>query len=224
MPQWNFAEGTTLPGFNEYLTLQNPNNSTAVVTLRYTDQSATVTTRTLSVNPLSRSTVEVFKTLYGVGPGVAGVSTTVMSTVPIVAERPMYVYRDFGFGPVAGATDVLGATGLGTLFGFAVASTSLGNNDYLTLQNPNTTTAANVSIDYYTVGGKVTKAVTVNANTRVTVAVFGTASGVGTGRVVLGIVVTSTNAVPILVERPTYSANTSTYGATDTMAYSPASF
>jgi hypothetical protein len=40
----------------------------------------------------------------------------------------------------------------------------------------------------------------------------------------LGIVVTSTNAVPILVEKPTYSANTSTYGATDTMGYSPASF
>jgi len=222
--QWNFAEGTTLPGFSEYLTLQNPNNATADVTLRYTDQSATVTTRTLSVNPLSRSTVEVFKTLYGVGSGVAGVSTTVTSTLPIVAERPMYVYRDFGFGPVAGASDVLGATGLGTLFGFAAASTSLGNTDFLTLQNPSPTNPANVSIDYYTVGGKVTKTVTVNANTRLTVPVFGTASGVGTGRVVLGIVVTSTNAVPILVEKPTYSANASSYGATDTQGYSPVSF
>jgi hypothetical protein len=223
--QWNFAEGTTLPGFNEYLTLQNPSNATtASVTLRYTDQSATVTTRTLSVNPLSRFTVEVFKTLYGVGPGVVGVSTTVTSTVPIVAERPMYIYRDFGFGPVAGATDVMGATGLGTLFGFAAASTSSGNSDYLTIQNPSMTTTANVSIDYYTAGGKVTKAVTVSANTRLTVAVSGTTSGIGTGRVILGIVVTSTNAVPILVEKPTYSANTASYGATDTMAYSPASF
>jgi outer membrane protein assembly factor BamB len=223
--QWNFAEGTTLPGFNEYLTLQNPSSTTAAsVTLRYIDQSATVTTRSLTVNPLSRFTVEVFKTLYGVGPGVAGVSTQVTSTVPIVAERPMYVYRDFGYGAVPGATDVVGATGLGTLFGFAAASTSLGNSDYLTLQNPSTTTAANVSIDYYTAGGKVTKAVTVNANTRLTVAISGTTSGIGTGQVMLGIVVTSTNAVPILVEKPTYSANTTTYGATDTMGYSPASF
>jgi hypothetical protein len=66
--------------------------------------------------------------------------------------------------------------------------------------------------------------VTVNANTRLTVAISGTTSGIGTGQVMLGIVVTSTNAVPILVEKPTYSANTSTYGATDTMGYSPASF
>ena len=223
--QWNFAEGTTLPGFNEYLTLQNPSSTmTANVTLRYIDQSATVSTRSLSVNPLSRFTVEVFKSQSGVGPGVAGVSTHVTSTVPIVAERPMYIYRDFGFGPVAGATDVVGATGLGTLFGFAAASTASGNSDYLTLQNPGTTTTANVGIDYYTVGGKVTKAVTVNPNTRLTVPVSGTGSGVGPDQVVLGIVVTSTNGVPILVEKPTYSANASTYGATDTMASSPASF
>jgi hypothetical protein len=225
--QWNFAEGTTIPGFNEYLTLQNPSATTAAnVTLRYIDQSATVTTRQVTVNALSRLTVEVFKAQSGVGPGVSGVSTQVTSTnaVPIVAERPMYVRRDFGFGPVAGATDVVGATALGTLFGFSAASTSAGNSDYLTLQNPSTTTAANVSIAYETAAGKVTRAVVVNPNTRLTVPVSDPTSGAGPGQVILGIVVTSTNAVPILVEKPTYSANASTYGATDTMAYSPASF
>ena len=40
----------------------------------------------------------------------------------------------------------------------------------------------------------------------------------------MGIVVTSTNGVPILVEKPTYSSNPFSYGATDTMGYSPASF
>jgi hypothetical protein len=198
----------------------------ANVTLRYTDQSSTVTTRTLSINPLSRATVEVFRSLSGVGPGIGGVSTqvTVTNGVPIVAERPMYLVHNFGSGTVAGATDVVGSPGLATLFGFSAASTSAGNNDYLTIQNPNTTTAAMVRIDYETAAGTVGKTVTVNPNTRLTIEIFGTTNGVGTGQIMLGIVVTSTNAIPILVEKPTYSSNSSTYGATDTLAYSPASF
>lgn len=221
---WNFAEGTTLAGFNEFLTIENPNPTTAAnVSLRYIDQSAGVTTKSLSVNPLSRFTVEVFNNTYGVGTGVGGVSVQVTSTnaVPIVAERPMYIYHDFGSGIVGGATDVLGATNLGTLFGFSAAMTSAGNFDYLTLQNPGTT-AANVNLDYYTTAGKVTKMVTVNPNTRVTVEVFNTASGIGAGQLILGVVVTSTSSVPILVEKPTYSTVPNAYGATDTMGYSPA--
>jgi hypothetical protein len=74
------------------------------------------------------------------------------------------------------------------------------------------------------IGSDQTEAVTVNPNTRLTVPLVGTTSGIGPDQVILGLVVSSTNAVPILVEKPTYSANTSSYGATDTLAYSPASF
>ena len=223
--QWNFAEGTTLPGFNEYLTLQNPSSTTAAsVTLRYTDQSGTVTTHSVSVNPLSRVTVEVWKTLYGVGPGIAGVSTTVTSTRPIVAERPMYVVRDFGSGSVAGATDVVGSTTFSTLFGFAAATTVSGENDFLTIQNPSTTTAAKVHITYYTASQTFPRdAVTVNPNTRLTVPIFSAVSGaLGSGYAGVGIVILSEQ--PVLVEKPTYSANSDTYGATDTLGYSPPNF
>jgi len=223
--QWNFAEGTTLPGFNEYLSLQNPSNaSTASVTLRYTDQSGTVTTRSVSVNPLSRVTVEVWKTLHGVGPGVAGVSTTVTSTLPIVAERPMYVVRDFGSGSVAGATDVVGSTTFSTLFGFAAATTVSGENDFLTIQNPSSTTVAKVHISYYTASQTFPRdPVTVNPNTRLTVPIFSAVSGaLGSGYAGVGIVILSEQ--PVLVEKPTYSANSDTYGATDTLGYSPPNF
>ncbi len=225
---WYFAEGTTITsgaqGFKEYLTMQNPSQTAAAnVTLRYVDQAGRVTVRNPVVNPLSRLTVEVFNPLYGVGPGVGGVSTEITSDQPIVAERPMYMSWDFGSGLVNGATDVLGATSTHTLFGFAALSTDPGQNDYLTLQNPGAS-AASVTIDYYTATGKLTRPVTVNAHTRVTIQVFDTTNGVGPGQDMVGAVVTSTNAVPILVEKPTYSAIPAWYGATDTMADTPATF
>src|SRR5207248_4546532 len=90
----------------------------------------------------------------GVGPEIGGVSVQVTSNQPIVAERPMYMVLDFGTGPVAGAHVVMGATGLGRLFGFAAGSTVAGENDYLTLQNTGGL-AAQMTITYYTNAGLV---------------------------------------------------------------------
>jgi outer membrane protein assembly factor BamB len=239
---WNFAEGTTLTGpagqgFAEYLTLQNPNPSPVTANIQYfTDAAGNPSpTKTLTLPATSRTTVEVFRGnlsnnaacsaangTCGVGPNVTGVSAQVTASQPIVAERPMYMNYNFGQGLVAGATDALGAISLGTLFGFSALSTATSQNDYLTIQNPNAT-AATLTIDYYTPGGKATKGLTVNGNTRTTVAVFDPAQ-VGTGLSILGAVVTSTNAVKILVEKPTYSSDPAAYGATVTMGYSPASF
>ena len=132
----------------------------------------------------------------------------------------MYMVKDFGSGPVAGAHDVVGASSLATVFGFAFASTVAGCNDYLTIQNPNGV-VANVTIDYDTPAGKITKHLTVLANIRHTVLVFSdNGEGIGPGYAVLGIVVSSDQ--PVMVEKPTYSANPPSYGATDTMGYSPA--
>ena len=69
----------------------------------------------------------------------------------------------------------------------------------------------------------------VPANTRHTVLMYsvmnpgdGQTDGAGPGFEPLGIVLSSDLAV--LVEKPTYSSNASTYGATDTVAYSPGTF
>jgi hypothetical protein len=122
---------------------------------------------------------------------------------------------------VASAHDVVGATSLGTLYGFAAASTVAGDNDYLTVLNPNTA-VAHLTITYYTPGGPVARAVTVGANSRHTIGIFNGAEGAGPGIANLGIVVSSDQ--PVLVEKPTYSANPSTYGATDTLGFQAASF
>jgi hypothetical protein len=243
---WYFAEGTTLDGFKEYLTLQNATNSPTTVDLKYFTNVATVhPVKTLVVPANSRVTVEVFSGntsdtpsctsggggTCGVGSGIGGVSVQVVSRdQPIVAERPMYMYLDFGSGPVAGAHDVLGAVGLGQLFGFAHATTNAGEKQYLTIQNPGTADAS-VTAKYYTGGATpVSKTFTVTAGSRVTLELFngnttsGSCSptatpgcGPGPGVALFGIVLQSDK--PLLVEKPTYSSNAATYGATDTVAF-----
>jgi hypothetical protein len=234
---WNFAEGTTLGGFKEYLTLQNPATTTATATLNYFTDSGAHPVKTVSVNAHSRVTVEVFHgdattnqgscvangagANCGVGPGIGGVSVQVTSNQPIVAERPMYMVLDFGSGAVAGAHVVVGATGLGTLFGFASASTLAGENDYLTIQNPGAADA-HIVVTYFPDGAPIVRSFTVGARTRHTVEVFNAVEGAGPGFGHLGIVVSSDQ--PVLVEKPTYNSTSSAYGATDTLGYSPPNF
>jgi hypothetical protein len=216
--QWNFAEGTTLQGFHEYLTLQNPGTTVANVALKYVDSSATITNKSVQVAPQSRSTVAVFGTTNGVGPGVGGVSVQVNSDVPIVAERPMYMVFNFGSGVVAGAHDVAGSTTTGTTFEFSNASTAPGENDYLTIQNLNATTA-NLTISYYGPGGRVVRYATVTANSRHTIPIWAGSEGAGPNVSPLGILVVSD--LPVLIEEPTYNAYPTTYGATDTVGFVP---
>jgi hypothetical protein len=130
----------------------------------------------------------------------------------------MYMYVDFGTGPVAGAHIVVGATSLGKLFGFAAASTLAGENDYLTIQNPGTI-VANVKATYYTSTGPVVKNFQVAAGSRRTVEVFKVTDGAGPGISQLGIVISSDQ--PVLVEKPTYNSTPAGYGATDTLGYAP---
>src|SRR5256714_3765348 len=138
---WNFAEGTTLSGFNEYLALQNPGGTVANVTITFLDGLGSKTIRSVAVPANSRSTVPVFDAVRGVGPNVTAVSAQVTADQPIVAERPMDLVRNFGSGVVAGATVAVGASSLATLFGFAAGSTLSTNREYLTIENPGTTAA-----------------------------------------------------------------------------------
>jgi len=241
---WSFAEGTTIwdtttkQGFKEFLTLQNPGTTDAGVTLTYQLGSGPPPVKTLTVPAASRVTVEVFHGdtssvanctpietasgpgTCGVGPGQTNVSVAVTSTQPIVAERPMYMDYDFGSGTVAGAHDAVGANQLATLFGFAWASTEGGDNDFLTIQNPGAADA-HLTVTYYLpLGGAMVRTITVAARSRQTIEVFGISEGVGPGLSSLGIGVVSDQ--PVLVEKPTYSTNPMTFGATVTGGYSPA--
>jgi hypothetical protein len=227
---WNLAEGTTLGGFNEYLTLQNPNSASATVDLRYFLDTGQHPIKTTVLPPTSRTTIEVFRGsptydnacspaagTCGVGVGIGGVSVQVTSRdQPIVAERPMYMVVNFGNGRVAGAHVAMGSTGLSTTFDFAYASTIRGESDFLTIQNPNLS-QANITATYYTGSGVVSKPIVVGPQSRHTVPLDDPNEGFGPGQTT-GIHISSNQL--ILVEKPTYSVNPSTFGATDTVGFS----
>jgi len=219
--QWDFAEGTTLSGFNEFLTLENPGLSAANVTLSYMDTGGHATVKTLGINGQTRATVPVFGSALGVGPGVSGVSVQVTSSQPIVAERPMYMVHDFGSGAVAGADDVVGATAASNLVEFARVTTMPGEYEYLTIENPGAV-AAHVEVTYRTTSTLVAL-IDVAPHSRQTAVINNQGlGGVGPGQALVETMLVSDQ--PVFIERPTYSSNSPDYGATDSMGYSPTGF
>lgn len=138
-------------GFQEFLTLENPSSSqTASVTITYLIQGGQPKTVTKSVPADARQTVNVDSDLGDTTSGPHySVAAIVSSTVPIVAERPMYFSSVAG---VASGTDVVGATNPGTSYYFSEADSSSGYTTFISMMNPSSTATANVIITYYTGG------------------------------------------------------------------------
>ena len=213
--RWDFAEGTTLSGFREYLSLFNPGDQPSQVTLTFMDDQGRTTVRSLTVAPQSRSTVQVFDPIEGVGENVGGVAVQVSASQPIVAERPLYVVHDFGTGSVAGVDVAPGATRLLTSFTFPSLSTAAGINDYLTIQNPNPVVAS-VTLTYATATRTVERQFAVPAGSRQTVELFGAPTGLGPGVDSFWLMLSTDQ--PVLVEQPGYGSNASQYGAADAIS------
>jgi len=86
MTEWSFAEGTTRQGFETYLTLLNPNERMATAEVRYQFPDGYVQDKSYTLNANSRFTINVAADIGD----AKDVATTVISSLPIVAERPMY--------------------------------------------------------------------------------------------------------------------------------------
>jgi hypothetical protein len=197
---WYFAEGYTGGSFTEYLTLANPNPTTANVSVQYLLQGQSPLTKNYTVSANARKTINVNTEL---GQGI-GVSMVVSSDVPIVAERPMYfTFTGAGLN-VPGGTDVLGATSLGTQFDFGYLDTTANHATYLTVLNPSGS-SMDVTVNYYAAAGGAPTTVlhSVPANSRGTILVN---SDVPSGSY-SALVTLSTNG---LVERPMYLTDATT--------------
>jgi hypothetical protein len=83
---WYFAEGTTREGFEIWLCLQNPGEEESPCTLAFHTGEGEVIPLEVELPPHSRTTLNVNHLL---GPG-RDHSLRVHSSLPIVAERPMY--------------------------------------------------------------------------------------------------------------------------------------
>lgn len=112
-----FPDSTT--GFQEYITLRNPNSTLANVTIEYQYRGGGGTTQTVTVGANTRETIDVNA---AVGPN-REVSAKVTSDQAIVAERPMY----FNFRGKDGGHNTKGAAGTSNTYCFAEGYTGDGS-------------------------------------------------------------------------------------------------
>ncbi len=192
-----FAEGTTRSGFEEWLTLQNPQSTAIDVAARYVEGNGTVSTTTYRVEPASRRTVYV---TGEIGDG-KDVSVELSSASPFLAERPMYfLYTGFGVA-WSGGHCAAGARAPATDWWLTEGCTLSGFHEYLSLQNPGNT-ASTVRIRYMTQeqGELPAREILLPAHSRTTVMV---SLDAGSGYQ-LSTRVTVISGSPIVVERPIY--------------------
>ena len=212
---WYFGEGYTGDGFDEYLTIQNPNDQTGTATITYYLDGAAPVERHVPLPANSRTTVAVHAAYDaatnpgGLGRLSVGHSTRVEASVDVVAERPMYFRYtlDAGAGVITGGHNVMGAPAPAPAWYFPEGYTASGFDEYLTIQNPNPT-AAQVMLTYYLADGAapLTRPIAVPGTSRYTVRVHELAEGVGRNQAVSARVESLTPGVHIIAERPMYFA------------------
>ncbi len=195
---WYFAEGTTRAGFDEYLTVQNPQTASASLIFDIMIQGEGLQTFHATVNPNSRAT---FLPRSWVGDG-KDISVHITSSVPVVAERPMYfVYQGMAARNWSGGSDVLGVNAPAMTWQFAEGTTRDGFDEYLCVQNPDPSRTLNLTVRFLPGEGQgdpFDKHYSVPPSQRATIDVNAEA---GAGR---DISMTAQGDIPFVAERPMY--------------------
>lgn len=202
-PVWYFAEGTCRPGFEPYLTIENPGAIDASVLITYMLGNGKNVTDSLMVRKNSRATVSPKTKIATADDPSSDFSAKVecINGQKIMAERPMYFnYR----GAWNGGHDVVGATNPGTVFYFAEGTTRPDFDPYLCIQNTGGR-SADVTITYMMGDGKnVVDKITVPRRSRSTIdprLKLGTADDAAHD---FSAKVECTNGQGIVAERPMY--------------------
>ncbi|MBU4490048.1 MAG: hypothetical protein KKE79_05375 [Actinobacteria bacterium] len=159
---WYFAEGTTRDGFHTWLCLQNPQEMDAQVDITYMLSSSEYRLQQVTVPALSRQTVDV----NGFIAGEKDFATKVVSSQPILVERPMYF--DYN-GKWPGGHVVIGAPSGRTSWYFAEGTTLEDFDEWICLENPGGSTAETWITYMLGSGENVEQGVPVPANSRITV-------------------------------------------------------
>jgi len=140
-----FAEGYTGASFQEYLTLANPGNTTANVTVNFAPQGATgsvTQTLTLQIPPQGRVTRNIRRDTLGIPNKSLGLVVT--SDQSIMAERVLY-FGDGDGSAKYGSTAKAGIQTVGNQYIFAYGSAGgaglaqrPGDQSFVTVLNPGT--------------------------------------------------------------------------------------
>jgi Family of unknown function (DUF5719) len=217
--QYYFAEGTTRSGFEEWLTLQNPNPAEITINAVYQLGAGQGDPIIKSYNvPASGRT-----TIFVPGPdavGAAGkdVSVFLASASDFLAERPVYFSYSYSGLNANGGHCVIGSPRLASEWFFAEGYTGNNFNQWLCLQNPGDTDST-CEITYYTqeAGALPVRTETVPARSRIT---FMVNENAGPGYQ-LSTRVKVTSGPGIVAERPMYFIYNGWDGGHDVVGYAP---
>ncbi len=194
---WYLAEGATHGSFDLFYLIQNPGPAAAAVEIAYLRPApAPPVIRSYTIAANSRQTIRVDDV-----PGLAetDVSAAIRSTnaVPIIVERAMYFTRPDQV--YAAGHESAGVTAAQTRWFLAEGATGSFFNMFILIANPSSD-ASTVQFDYLLTNGQtVTRTRTVAASSRLTLNVALEAPELASANI--STVVTSTNSVPIVVER-----------------------
>lgn len=189
---WYLAEGSTWPGSEEWICIQNPNNVSASITVNYMFQYGVRRRQAVKVPAHARCTIDVNSF---VGPN-KDVSARIDASKPVVVERPMY----FNFRGLDGGSTASAVSAPARKWYFAEGATHPGFTQWLAIMNPSETTAR-VGITYMFAGGATQRqSVDVVAHSRKTILVNDV---VGPNKDVSAVVDSN---VAVIAERPMYFA------------------
>src|SRR6266566_4989728 len=220
---WLFAEGYTGTNFHEYLVLTNfDSGAPASVTVNLEYSNGATNPTTVTVAPQSQLFFDVNRVSAQFTQATPSVSAEVTSDNPIVAQRVEYFRYN---GTLPGGTDVIGQPGPAkSSYSFSEGYTGTGFSEFLTLQNP-ATTSVDVVVRLYLANTITTEqVVTVGPRTRVTLDINGmvlpivqAAPRAGSS---VSIAIQAANGV-IMAERPMYfNFHNIAQGGTDVVGYS----
>ena len=195
----NLAEGATIDPFDTEINLANPSDATTVVaTATFTTTSGQAHERSVLLFPLSRGTIGP-KSIPGLE--TAEFSTSLAADGPLVAARVME-WDASGYGSHGES----GIPGPATTWYLAEGATHSGFELFYLLQNPGAT-AADVEVRYLRPAplAPIVKTYTVAPRSRFNIWVNLEDPGLASTDV--SAVLTSTNGVPVVVERAMYLSN-----------------
>lgn len=192
---WYLAEGSTKAGFDLFYLIQNPNNTEATVTVRYLLPAGEPVTKNYTVGPMRRFNIWVDAD----DPRLADtdVSAVITCTQPVIVERAMYLNaggRLFGAGH-----ESAGITAPSTEWFLAEGATGAYFDLFVLIANPSLADAQIQATYLLPDGTPLVKNYRVAANSRFNIWVD--TEDARLADTAVSTVITSTNGVPVIVER-----------------------
>lgn len=132
---WHFADGSTKAGYEEFLTVQNPNAAAATIAIDYFTPRLLFKSTRISVPGRGRKTINVGDAGEA-GPGRNG-GARLTADRPVVAERSLF----FSTKLYQGGSDSLGSTAPSKRWLFAEGFTGAGFSTSMLLTNTNDSVA-----------------------------------------------------------------------------------